>query len=44
VLGFEPRQDFERGLAALADWVAEQEAVDRVPEARLELEARGLVA
>jgi dTDP-L-rhamnose 4-epimerase len=43
-LGFVARQDFTRGLAALADWVARQEAVDRVEGARRELEARGLVA
>jgi dTDP-L-rhamnose 4-epimerase len=43
-LGFEPRKDFRRGLAELAEWVAEQEAEDRVAEAREELEARGLVA
>jgi len=44
VLGFIARRDFAEGLVALADWVAEQEAIDRVPHARLELEARGLVA
>ena len=44
VLGFQPRQDFAEGLAELADWVAHQEADDRVAEARNELEARGLVA
>ena len=43
-LGYQPRQDFMAGLAELADWVARQEAVDRVQEARHELEARGLVA
>lgn len=43
-LGYAPRRDFEEGLAELAAWVAEQEAVDRVAEARRELEARGLVA
>jgi dTDP-L-rhamnose 4-epimerase len=43
-LGFSARRDFSAGLAELADWVADQEAVDRVPEARRELEARGLVA
>jgi dTDP-L-rhamnose 4-epimerase len=43
-LGFVPRQDFARGLAELAAWVAEQEAEDRVNEARQELELRGLVA
>lgn len=43
-LGFRARQDFSAGLAELAEWVAQQEAVDRAEEARLELEARGLVA
>src|SRR4051812_6056723 len=43
-LGFQPRRDFAEGLAELADWVAKQEAKDRVHEARRELEARGLVA
>jgi dTDP-L-rhamnose 4-epimerase len=43
-LDFHARQDFTEGLAELAGWVAEQEAVDRVAEARAELEARGLVA
>ncbi|KAA1054243.1 NAD-dependent epimerase/dehydratase family protein [Azospirillum argentinense] len=43
VLNYEPRQDFAGGLAELAEWVARQEAQDRVAEARSELEARGLV-
>ncbi|MDR7039971.1 dTDP-L-rhamnose 4-epimerase [Methylobacterium sp. BE186] len=43
-LGYAPRRDFAEGLAELAAWVAEQEAVDRVADARRELEARGLVA
>lgn len=43
-LGYAPRRDFEEGLAELAAWVAEQQAVDRVADARRELEARGLVA
>lgn len=43
-LGFEARQDFDEGLAELAEWVARQEAVDRVEHARAELELRGLVA
>jgi dTDP-L-rhamnose 4-epimerase len=43
-LGYQPRQDFMAGLAELAEWVARQEAHDRVHEARSELEARGLVA
>jgi dTDP-L-rhamnose 4-epimerase len=43
-LGFRAQQDFQEGLAELAGWVAEQTAVDRVEQARAELEARGLVA
>jgi dTDP-L-rhamnose 4-epimerase len=43
-LGFEARQDFEQGLAELAEWVQQQTAEDRVSQARAELEARGLVA
>jgi dTDP-L-rhamnose 4-epimerase len=43
-LGYTPRKDFSDGLAELAGWVADQEAHDRVQEARRELEARGLVA
>jgi dTDP-L-rhamnose 4-epimerase len=44
VLGYRARQDFGEGLAELAEWVARQEAEDRVIEARKELEMRGLVA
>jgi dTDP-L-rhamnose 4-epimerase len=43
-LGYASAKDFSEGLAELAEWVAEQEAEDRVAEARRELEARGLVA
>jgi dTDP-L-rhamnose 4-epimerase len=43
-LGFRPAKDFGEGLAELAAWVAEQQAEDRVGEARQELERRGLVA
>ncbi|HVF84286.1 MAG TPA: SDR family NAD(P)-dependent oxidoreductase [Sphingomicrobium sp.] len=43
-LGFRATRDFEEGLAELAEWVAEQEAVDRVDQAKAELEQRGLVA
>lgn len=43
-LGFAPRRDFREGIAALAEWVARQEAEDRVQQARRELEMRGLVA
>lgn len=45
MLGFRAESNFEMGLAELAAWVAEQQSsVDRVYEAREELEARGLVA
>ena len=44
LLGFRAERDFDEGLAELAEWVAEQEATDRVDEARAELEAKGLVA
>jgi dTDP-L-rhamnose 4-epimerase len=43
-LGFRAEKDFDEGLTELAEWVAEQEADDRVEEARAELEAKGLVA
>jgi dTDP-L-rhamnose 4-epimerase len=43
-LGFRARQDFQQGLAELAEWVAQQTAKDRVEQMRAELEARGLVA
>jgi dTDP-L-rhamnose 4-epimerase len=43
-LGYAARRDFRDGLAELAEWVARQQAEDRVGEARRELEARGLVA
>ena len=43
-LGFQAYKDFQEGLAELAEWVAQQEALDRVQEARAELEAKGLVA
>ncbi|HLH12666.1 MAG TPA: SDR family NAD(P)-dependent oxidoreductase [Methylovirgula sp.] len=43
-LGFVPRKNFGEGLAELAQWVAQQEAVDRADQARRELEMRGLVA
>jgi dTDP-L-rhamnose 4-epimerase len=44
VLGYQAREDFGEGLSELAEWVARQEAEDRVVEARRELEMRGLVA
>jgi dTDP-L-rhamnose 4-epimerase len=43
-LGFRAQKDFDEGLAELAEWVAEQDAHDRVEQARAELEAKGLVA
>ena len=44
-LGYAPRRGFADGLAELAAWVAAQEdAQDRVAEARRELEKHGLVA
>jgi len=44
VLGFQPRRGFGDSLGELADWVREQQAEDRVGDARRELEQRGLVA
>ena len=43
-LGFMARQGFADGLSGLCGWVAGQKADDRVPQARRELETRGLVA
>ncbi len=43
-LGFTARHSLAEGLKELAAWVAKQSAVDRVMEARRELDARGLVA
>ncbi len=43
-LGFTPRRTMRETLPELAEWVGRQQAVDRVAEARRELEARGLVA
>ena len=42
-LGFRPRRCFEDSLVELSDWVRRQRAVDRVAQARRELEQRGLV-
>lgn len=44
LLGFRAEKNFEDGLAELAEWVADQNASDRVEEAHAELEIRGLVA
>ena len=38
------RYHFLEGLSELAEWVASQTAVDRVEQARAELDKRGLVA
>ncbi|MFV0622866.1 NAD-dependent epimerase/dehydratase family protein [Sphingomonas sp. ac-8] len=43
-LDFRAKQDFQQGLAELAEWVAQQTAQDRVEQMRSELEKRGLVA
>lgn len=42
LLGFEPRVPFEQGMKELSGWLAQQSAVDRVAEARAELDVRGL--
>ncbi len=42
-LGFHPRRGFEDSLEELSEWVRKQRAVDRVVQARRELEQRGLV-
>jgi dTDP-L-rhamnose 4-epimerase len=41
-IGYEPRVSFEAGLRELCGWLEKQSAVDRVVEARAELELRGL--
>lgn len=43
-LGFRATKDWNEGLTELAEWVASQQADDRVAQARAELEKRGLVA
>ena len=42
LLGYEPQVELEDGIAELVDWLADQEADDRVEAAHGELEARGL--
>lgn len=42
VLGFQPRVDFDDGLAELAGWLGGQVSVDSLDLATSELEARGL--
>lgn len=44
VLGFHPRRGFGDSLGELAEWVRQQQAEDKVHDARRELEQRGLVA
>ena len=44
VLGFEPQVDLDRGIDALARWLAKQQSVDRVDRAREELQARRLAS
>jgi dTDP-L-rhamnose 4-epimerase len=43
-LGYRPRRWLEDSLDELTEWVKGQQAIDRVNEARRELESRGLVA
>ena len=42
LLGYAPQVELEEGIAELVDWLAGQEADDRVEAAHGELEARGL--
>ncbi|MGN6107541.1 MAG: NAD-dependent epimerase/dehydratase family protein [Kofleriaceae bacterium] len=42
VLGYHPAMEFDAGLAELASWLANQQAIDRVDAMRAELAARGL--
>ena len=44
LLGFDPRYDLRGSLGEFVDWVVSNEAVDRGPEMRQNLEKRGLVA
>jgi nucleoside-diphosphate-sugar epimerase len=41
-LGYEPRVAFDEGMSELAEWLADQEAEDRVEEATAALVERGL--
>lgn len=43
-LGYAPKRTFADSLGELAEWVSRQKTVQRIDEARRELEARGLVA
>ena len=42
LLSFEASTDSRAGIGELAAWIADQEAVDRVDEAKAELVSRGL--
>ena len=42
LLGYRPRTSFDDGMGALVEWLADQQAVDRVAFATDELTARGL--
>lgn len=42
VLGYTPRVPLEAGMEQLAEWLAEQRAIDKVSYANVELETRGL--
>jgi dTDP-L-rhamnose 4-epimerase len=42
LLGYEPQVELEGGMAELAEWLADQVAVDRADDAAAELAARGL--
>ncbi|MCL2449813.1 MAG: NAD-dependent epimerase/dehydratase family protein, partial [Polyangiaceae bacterium] len=42
LLGYRPAVDFDAGLRELAEWLRGQPALDRVGQARAELESRGL--
>ncbi|HEX6013217.1 MAG TPA: NAD-dependent epimerase/dehydratase family protein [Geminicoccaceae bacterium] len=44
LLGFQPEENFDEGLAELAEWLAGKVAIDRVDQATEELARRGLVA
>jgi dTDP-L-rhamnose 4-epimerase len=43
-LGYEPEVDFGEALVELAGWLAGEQAIDRVDEARAELAVRGLTS
>jgi len=43
-LGFSPKRSLDDGMRGLVEWVRRQRAIDRIAQARHELEERGLVA